>query len=74
MTKFEFAKLYQELLKDDRFQAFVAGLEARFGALDRSVFVPGDPCATAYNEGARSVIVFLRKLEVHPEEKLDDDD
>lgn len=62
MTRAELRTLFAELLGNEKFVAFLKDLDARFGAHHRTTFVPGDPYATAYNEGARSVIVFINRL------------
>lgn len=35
---------------------------ARYCRLGRSSFVPGDPCQTAFNEGARDVFLHIAEM------------
>lgn len=66
--------LFHDLSANEKFAAFVRELDARFGAQHRTVFVPNDPYSTAYNEGARSVMVFLNRLAKEALDERDNDD
>lgn len=72
----ELKALFADLSTNEMFAKFIMELDRRFGAQHRTTFVPGDPYATAYNEGARSVIVFLNNLakEVIEDANRSDDD
>lgn len=52
----------QRLVKNDDFLLLIEHLETRYGAMYATLFVPGDPYSTAYNEGARSVVAYVRRL------------
>lgn len=71
MDRDDLKRLFADLSTNEQFAAFIRELDRRFGAQHRTTFVPGDPYATAYNEGARSVMVFLNNL---AKEVIDDAD
>lgn len=57
------AKAYQSLLSHDRewVRLMLADLRAA-GYANESTFVEGDPTATAYNEGRRSMWLHIREM------------
>lgn len=68
----EVRKAVAALGESPHFRVFVEALAERYGGETRSVFVPGDPYSSAFNEGARSVIAWIRKLQREPGEEVVD--
>jgi hypothetical protein len=64
MTTERMLEIYSNLRSNPLFWEFVRGLVDRYGAVDRTCFVPGDPYSSAFNEGARSVVAWLTKLDL----------
>lgn len=72
MNYLEVRAAVAELAGNRAFEFFVEALAERYGGETRTVFVPGDPYSSAFNEGARSVIAWIRKLQAEPRKEVTD--
>lgn len=68
----EVAAAYQELFNSPAGRIVMAHLVAKFGFINKTTFVPGDPMHSAIYEGQRSVMVYIgQQLAFNPEDKPD---
>lgn len=58
----ELAAAVQETFQSPSGQIVLGWLSAKFGFIRSTTHVPGDPCGSAINEGARLVCVEIGKL------------
>lgn len=64
----DIARAYQAIFDTPDGHIVLAHLQASYGYVNKTLFVPGDPQHTAYNEGQRSVLVGIgRMLEDDPD-------
>jgi hypothetical protein len=68
----EVAAAYKELFASPAGQIVMAHLVAKFGFINKTTFVPGDPMHSAVYEGQRSVMVYIgQQLAFNPEDEPD---
>jgi len=68
----EVAAAYKELFSSPAGQIVMAHLVAKFGFINKTTFVPGDPMHSAVYEGQRSVMVYIgQQLAWSPENEQD---
>lgn len=62
---------YRELFNTESGKEILSDLSKRYNILN-TTFVAGDPCSSAFNEGARSVVMSLIKLSSITVEEIND--
>lgn len=68
----EVAAAYKEVFASPAGQVVMAHLVAKFGFINKTTFVPGDPMHSAIYEGQRSVMVYIgQQLSFTPEDEPD---
>ena len=68
----EVAAAYKELFASPAGQIVMTHLVAKFGFINKTTFVPGDPMHSAIYEGQRSVMVYIgQQLAWSPDNEQD---